>query len=127
MIDGVAGDTTASTVNGTAHIQNAAGNLKISSVNGQIEGSLSRLGPGQTVSLDAVNGRIELGVPEDANANFSVSTLNGGISSEFPSLEVTKEFPVSKNLKGSLGSGGASVKITTVNGSVSIKKLEATK
>jgi TM2 domain-containing membrane protein YozV len=123
-IEGVTGDIAGSTVNGTAQIQDAAGRLKFSTVNGRITADMSRLGDGQSVALDAVNGRIELAVPENADAKFSASTVNGGITSEFSALEVKKEFPASKNLKGILGHGGASVKISTVNGGVKIIKRQ---
>ena len=122
VIDRVAGDIAASTVNGKMQIKNAVRNLKLTTVNGGITADMSALGGGQSVSLNAVNGEIELALPDDADAKFSVSTLNGSITSEFPSLKVKKEFPVSKNLKGSLGHGGATVKINTVNGGVKILK-----
>ena len=125
-IDGVTGDIAGSTVNGAAQIQNAAGKLKLSTVNGRITADMSRLGEGQSVALDAVNGRIELAVPENTDAKFSVSTVNGGITSEFPSLQPKKEFPVGNNLNGTLGNGAANVKISTVNGGVKILKRQAT-
>ena len=49
-------------------------------------------------------------------------TVNGGVSSEFPSLHSKKEFPVGNNLNGSLGQGSASVKVNAVNGTVEILK-----
>src|ERR1035437_9000820 len=122
VIDRVAGDIAASPVNGKMQIKNAVRNLKLTTVNGGITADMSALGGGQSVSLNAVNGEIELALPDDADAKFSVRTLNGSITSEFPSLKVKKEFPVSKNLKGSLGHGGATVKINTVNGGVKILK-----
>jgi hypothetical protein len=121
-IDGVTGDIAGSTVNGAAQIQNAAGKLKLSTVNGRITADMSRLGEGQSVALDAVNGRIELAVPENTDAKFSVSTVNGGITSEFPSLQPKKEFPVGNNLNGTLGNGAGSVKVSTVNGSIKFLK-----
>jgi len=125
VIDGVAGNLTASTVNGGMQVKDAGGSLKLSTVNGQVMADLSQLGGGQSVSLEAVNGAIALSVPDDANANFSVSTVNGGITSEFSSLPVKKEFPVGNRLNGSLGQGDASVKIDTVNGAVKIQKRPA--
>jgi len=122
VIDGVAGDIAADTVNGEMQVKDAVRNLKLNTVNGTITADMSVLGGGQTVTLDAVNGRIELAVPEAADAKFSVSTVNGGITSEFPTLKVKNEFPANKNLKGSLGHGGAHVEISTVNGGVKILK-----
>jgi hypothetical protein len=44
------------------------------------------------------------------------------MSSEFPSLVVEKEFPLGRHLKGTLGSGTASVKASTVNGGISFRQ-----
>jgi len=126
QIDDVAGNITVSTVNGQTQIGNAAGNLKLSTVNGRIHAGMDRLGGGQSVALEAVNGKIELAVPENADANFSVTTVNGSITSEFPALKAKKEFPVGNNLHGSLGQGRASVKASAVNGSIKFLKALAT-
>jgi tRNA A-37 threonylcarbamoyl transferase component Bud32 len=122
LVDGVSSEITASTVNGETQIKGAAGSLKLSTVNGRINADMTALGKGQTVSLDAVNGHIELELPTNAQADVSVSTLNGGISTDFPSLKVEKEFPVGNKLSGSLGGGGGTVKVTTVNGAVNISQ-----
>jgi hypothetical protein len=37
-------------------------------------------------------------------------------------LIVKKEFPLGRHLKGTLGSGGASVKASTVNGGISFRR-----
>jgi len=49
-------------------------------------------------------------------------TLNGSISSDYPELEVTKQFPVGNHLNGSVGDGSCDLKVNTVNGAVAIKK-----
>jgi hypothetical protein len=122
MIEDVNGDIEASTVNGTTQVKGAAGDLKLSTVNGRVTAELTSLGHGQAVSLNGVNGEIEAILPADANAEVTANTVNGSITSEFPALVVQKEFPVSKKLKGTLGSGSASVKISTVNGGIRIRK-----
>jgi len=126
-IDGISGDIAASTVNGETEIKDAARDLKLSTVNGRIRAAMIRLGGGQSVSLAAVNGDVELAVPDDAAASFSVSTVNGSISSEFPSLQPKTEFPIGNKLDGSLGGGGATVTAKAVNGSVRILKIQAAK
>ncbi len=122
-IDGVAGDITASTVNGHTQIKGAAHDLKLSTVNGHVSAEMNSLGKGQSVSLNAVNGELDLTVPEDADAKFSVNTINGGITSEFSSLQPKKEL-VGNHLKDSLGNGDATVKADTVNGTVKILKRQ---
>jgi hypothetical protein len=63
-----------------------------------------------------------LSLPENADAAFAVSTVNGGISSEFPTLQPVKEFPVGNHLNGSLGQGGGQVKAGAVNGAIHFLK-----
>jgi serine/threonine protein kinase len=122
VIEDVSGDIGASTVNGQMQVQGAGGDLKLSTVNGRIEAELASLGGSQTVSLSAVNGHIEAILPANADAEVAASTVNGGMSSEFPSLIVKKEFPLGSHLKGTLGSGGARVKASTVNGGISFRR-----
>jgi hypothetical protein len=124
VIDGVSGDITASTVNGQTLVTGAAGNLRLTTVDGSIVADMAALGAGQSVSLDAVNGDMELALPEHADAHFSVNTLNGRITSEFPSLQPEKKFPVGNDLSGSLGNGSATVKATAVNATIKIRKSQ---
>ena len=121
-VDGVSGNIESSTVNGKTQIKGAAGDLKLSTVNGQIDAELAALAQGQTVSLNGVNGQIEATLPADADAEVSASTVNGHISSEFPSLVVKKESPASHKLKGTLGRGGAKVSVGTVNSSIRFRR-----
>ena len=106
---------------GETQVKDAAGDLKLSTVNGRIEAELTSLGGSQSVSLNTVNGHIEATLPANADAEVTASTINGGLSSEFPSLVVKKEL-VGRNLKGTLGNGGARVKASTVNGRINFRK-----
>lgn len=126
-IDGVAGDVAASTVNGRMQIKDAAANLKLSTVNGEVSVDMISLGGGQSVALHGVNGRIMLSVPEDADATFSMTTVNGVIHSEFPQLKVTRKFPMGGDLKGHLGDGSGTVSANVVNGTIDILRGRSSK
>jgi tRNA A-37 threonylcarbamoyl transferase component Bud32 len=119
-IDGVSGDIAASTVSGETRINGAAGNLKLSTVNGRIAAGLASLGPGQSVSLNSVNGTMELTLPDNADASLSADTLNGKITSEFPSLQPDNQLAVGHDLRGKLGNGGATVRASAVDGAIKI-------
>jgi len=121
-IDGVRGDVNASTVNGALKVEGLVADANLSTVNGSIHAAYTNLDAARYVSLKTVNGRVDLELPSDANADVYADTLNGSINSQFPSLPVNKHFPIGSNLKGTLGSGGASIKIHTVNGSISVQE-----
>jgi len=125
VVAGVAGDINVSTVNGDIEISGAAANLKLHTVNGRIRAEMAVLKGQQSVALDAVNGELELAVPEAADARFDVSTVNGSLTSEFASLQPATEFPRGNKLAASLGSGSASVKAHTVNGGIKILRRAA--
>ena len=61
---------------------------------------------------------VKLGLPPSPNADVSVSTVNGGITTDFP-LQVQGKF-VGHHIDGKLGSGGTRIEISNVNGSVKI-------
>jgi hypothetical protein len=117
-IEGVGGNIGATTVNGKIRIQDARANLNLSTVNGSLSANMIRLNQGQSVKFNAVNGAITLGVPDPADAKFTVTTVNGHITSDFPSLQPKKEFPVGNNLNGRLGEGKGRVEVDAVNSTV---------
>jgi hypothetical protein len=124
VIEDVSGSIEASAVNGEVQTRSTAGDLKLSTVNGRIEAELASLGGSQTVSLTTVNGHIEATLPANANAAVSASTLNGGLSSEFPALVVQKKFPLGSKLKGTLGNGSAHVEASSVNGGIHFRQRQ---
>jgi DUF4097 and DUF4098 domain-containing protein YvlB len=112
------GDVRAELVNGSSTIQDLAGRTEISSVNGAVHAFYRSLENVKEVRLKSVNGSVNLGLPSSPNADVSVSTVNGGITTDFP-LTVQGKF-MSHHIDGKLGNGGTRIEINNVNGSVHI-------
>ncbi len=96
--------------------------LEAETVSGDIEvhAALSRKGD---FSLDSVNGNITLVLAGDVNAEFEVSTFNGGIDNEFgQKARRTSRYAPGKELEFSVGGGQAEVEINSFNGNIRIKK-----
>jgi DUF4097 and DUF4098 domain-containing protein YvlB len=117
-ISGVSGEIKTSLVNGNTKVHDLAGRAEFSSVNGKIEASYRSLQNVSAIGLKSVNGSVRLGLPPSPNADVSVSTVNGGITTDYP-LQVQGKF-VGKHIDGKLGSGGTHIEISSVNGSVHI-------
>lgn len=116
-ISGVEGGFELETVNGGIDVAGGAGSLRASTVNGSIEAELFRVAP-EDIRLSTVNGRVRLGLPSSVRADLDVTTVNGRIESELPvaAMEAGK-----RRLRGSINGGGdLGVRISTVNGSVSL-------
>lgn len=121
-IRGVSGTVKAESVNGHLDLGNLAGDANLSTTNGGIEARFDTLKGSQRVNADTVNGRITLLIPDDSSARVSAETLNGDIDAEDFGLEVEKGGFIGKDLKGSIGSGEASIDLDTVNGGIRISK-----
>jgi len=117
-VDKVTGAVDASLVNGKAHIKDLAGPVEVSSVNGGVEADYASLSNVREIRLKSVNGSIDLGLPENPNAEFKASTVNGSIRTDFP-LQVKGEF-VGRRLSGTLGNGGTRIELNNVNGTIHI-------
>lgn len=117
---GVQGDVKAATVNGNVDIR-TAGFAEASTVNGSIRCRLGRSSFTDDVEFETVNGSITIEMPDGLNADFRASTVNGGIDSDFPILVTGK---VSRrSLRGSIGDGGPELRLSTVNGSIRLRKI----
>ena len=119
-IKGVSGEVNAETVNGDLEVSDLRSDAKLSTVNGTIEARFDRFTADQRVSLDSVNGRLEVYLPDDADVDVKAETVNGSLRNDF-GLEVDKGF-VGKDLRGSIGDGSARLTLDTVNGTISIKR-----
>jgi hypothetical protein len=116
---GLDGDVKMFTVNGDIDIS-TTGLAQGSTVNGSITVSMDRADWDGTLDFTTVNGSVTLDMPGDLNCDVSVSTVNGHISSDYP-LTVEGRFSP-RHLKGTIGSGGRELVIKTVNGSVNIRR-----
>jgi DUF4097 and DUF4098 domain-containing protein YvlB len=114
----VSGDIRSSLVNGKTVVHDLAGRAELSSVNGTIDAYYRSLESVQSIELKSVNGTVRLGLPSSPNADVTVSTVNGGITTDFP-LTVQGKF-MGRHLDGKLGNGGTRIEISNVNGSVHI-------
>ncbi|MDT7779578.1 MAG: hypothetical protein QOC99_2090 [Acidobacteriota bacterium] len=120
-IEGVTGPVHASSVNGRVVAAGLTGAVNLSVVNGRLEASLDRLNDSGTVSLSAVNGALVVTIPSDSNALLHADTVHGQISNDF-NLPVREGEYVGRDLEGRLGQGGAHVRLSNVNGSITIRR-----
>jgi DUF4097 and DUF4098 domain-containing protein YvlB len=120
-IEGVTGPVHASSVNGHVTARGLAGTVNLSVVNGRLEATLDGLSDSATVSLSAVNGQVIATIPSDANATVRANTVSGQISNDF-GLPVREGEYVGRDLEGRLGRGGARVRLSTVSGTISIRR-----
>lgn len=113
--------TRVSAVNGQVRAANLRGTAKLSTVNGTVDASFDRLETGSQVTLETVNGRVNLQIPSDASATVKADTLNGSITNDF-GLPVRKGEYVGRDLHGRIGGGDVQIRLNSVNGGLSIAR-----
>jgi DUF4097 and DUF4098 domain-containing protein YvlB len=121
-INGVSGEVNASCINGRLEAHNLAGRARLSTINGHLDARFDQLA-GQRVELNSVNGSVDLTIPSDSNAEVEATTVSGGINNDF-GLHVNHHRFVGHDLRGELGSGGARIKISNVNGRIEVRHAQ---
>lgn len=113
--------TRVSAVNGMVKATNLRGTASLSTVNGEVAADFDQLDKGSKISLETVNGRVNLSIPSDSSATIRAESLNGNITNDF-SLPVRKGKYVGRDLYGRLGSGDTPIKLESVNGALTISR-----
>jgi len=108
------------TVSGEVDAVTAGGPVNARSVNGGVHVRITGFSDTGAVSITTINGSATAELPAQLDANVEAHTVNGSITSDYP-LPVTSRF-TSHALKGQVGQGGRAVRLTTVNGSITLKK-----
>ena len=119
-------------VNGRIDFTALNGGVVLKRVGGAVHGSTTNGGlmielggdrwDGESLDVSTTNGGIMMSVPENYSAHLETGTVNGGVTVDFP---VTVQGRLTKQIALNLGSGGATVKATTTNGGVHLKRATA--
>src|SRR5262245_38615581 len=113
------GDLTLSTVNGSIEFS-TPGTARATTVNGSIRGAMGRADWSDRLEMSTVNGGITLTLPSTLNTDVRASTVNGDISTDFP---LTTSGRVSRRrLDGTIGAGGRTLALESVNGSITLRR-----
>jgi hypothetical protein len=115
----LASDVEANTVNG--HIRVAtSGYAEAETVNGSIVASLGRATWSDGLRFATVNGGITIDLPANVSADVRANTVNGAIVTDFPLTVIGRLGP--RRLNGTIGSGGRRLELSTVNGSIRLRR-----
>jgi hypothetical protein len=119
-IDSVRGAMEFDTLNGGISLRDVNGKVKGRTTNGGLSVKLSgNRWEGDGLDVETKNGGVQLAIPENYSARLETGTVNGGVNLGFP---VTVQGRIEKNIATDLGSGGATIRLMTTNGGVSVRK-----
>jgi hypothetical protein len=119
--DALQSDVQAQTVNGSVKVT-TTGLATAATVNGSVNATMGRADWPEGADFKTVNGGITLTLPSVFDADLRADTLNGSISSDFPITMTGSVSP--RRLRGTVGAGGHSLTLSTVNGSIKLLRAQ---
>ena len=118
--DRLQGDAEGHTVNGSVQLT-TTGHALASTVNGSVQATMNRTDWPDSASFTTVNGSITLTLPSAFAADLRAEMHSGSLTSDFP-VSITSSTESPRRLRGTIGSGGRPLNLTTVNGSIRLLK-----
>ena len=82
-----------------------------------------KLADGGRYSFGTHNGDVSLGVPENANATFTIRTYQGSFSTDLPLAGVSRaDIQRGRRVVTTLGNGSADVSLETFGGTIRVRR-----
>jgi hypothetical protein len=110
----------ANTGNGRVHVSTSSGPVNVTTGHGDIDVKLGALAQDSDMEFHTGNGHVTVTVPPSVDADFDASTGNGSVHSDFDIRMHGSIDP--HHIRGTIGKGGASIRMTTGNGSIELRK-----
>ncbi len=125
-VNTVRGDVEVRGATATARAQSVQGNVRVEATGAIVDASsvqgdvTVRSGGGGDVAAETVHGNVRVVVPAALDATVRAETVNGSIASDF-GLQV-ESGPAHRGMRGKLGGGKHRVNLSSVNGSIELRK-----
>lgn len=119
-VDNVDAQMDLETMNGGLNLTDVDGNVRGTTTNGGVTVSLSSdRWAGTGLDVRTTNGGVHISLPTNYSAMLETGTVNGSLDLGFP---ITVQGTVGRRLTTQLGGGGATIRATTTNGGVSVRR-----
>jgi hypothetical protein len=119
-VENVRGPVSANSGNGDVRVTTVQGPVSARSGNGDLLVRMTELRAADDMEFTTGNGRIEVTVPAEFNADIDASTGNGGIRTDFP-IQVSGRISKTR-LRGTIGQGGRRLRLVTGNGEIELRR-----
>lgn len=117
-IDDVNGSIAFDATNGGVTLSHLGGDVRGRTTNGGLTVELTGTEwDGRGLDARTMNGGVHVSIPEGYNADLETGTVNGGMRIDFP---VMVQGRIGRQLRVTLGRGGAPIRAVTTNGGVEI-------
>lgn len=125
-VEDVSGTIKANSVSGEVHVKQAAGAVSAKSTSGSIDVEVARLGgeaSAQKMEFASVSGDVNVRMPATLGAEIEMSTMSGGLETEFPLEIQERQHGPGRSARGRVGDGARGLKISSVSGDVKLRRM----
>jgi hypothetical protein len=112
------------TVNGNIEVYEGGGSIRAHTTNGNVHIELLHVQDKNGAVAETTNGSLLLAVPMDTQAELEARCLNGSFFSELPLALESTQHP--RETHGKYGTGGAAIRLHTINGGIRVVALRST-
>jgi DUF4097 and DUF4098 domain-containing protein YvlB len=127
-VNQVEGAITAVANKGAIAINEASNSVRAKTAKGTIDVTMRRIKPATTLTLENLEGDIDLALPNETNAQLAAKTLDGKISCDLyvtlksRTTKINNQFwdAMKREIDGTLGQSGSSINVNTTKGDISI-------
>lgn len=120
--NGVGGPFELSTRDKDILLENFKLNVKIVNSNGDVR-LQTQTPPTRPIEVDLEKGEITLSLPASSNFQVDAVSHNGGVSCDFPGLNVSKGPPM-PTIKGSYGNNGPMIRLSSTYGGIHLLRVQ---
>ena len=106
------------TTNGAIRLSGIDGTAAATTTNGSVSAEIFSLPPRGRLELMTTNGNVRVALPKVVRANLDANTTNGRVRVSYP-FE-TRGTVTSKSVQGTIGGGGARLRLQTTNGNIDV-------
>ena len=121
-------DLSVETINCSIDVLGLTGPIKAHSINGALTVKPSRLNQGKPSDISSINGKVDITLPNDTNADVKLNTINGGIFTNFDIDQVNENktgltrIGGRKTIHGKTNNGGVEMKVSSINSNIYVRK-----
>lgn len=108
-------------VAGAVELTGVRGNVVVETQAGQITANLGKVEGDRSIALSATTGAIRLSIAPDSSASVDATSTIGHFSSSFPAIAQSSENVVGTRASGKIGSGSATIRLSTTVGAIELR------
>ncbi len=122
-VRGVTGAVNASSTSGNVHVGENNGSVSGRSTSGNVEVEILQLSGAGDMDFSSTSGNVRVKLPANLDADVRMSTLSGGLKTDFPLTIEEPERGPGRRATGRVGGGSRNLKLSSTSGNVSLLRM----